>query len=280
MTAAETRRKPAPNYTHRKLNMEPKAVLSIVAAVALLGLALILNPFTVIEAGHRGVVTSFGKVGDEVLGEGIHFRVPIAQSVHEVDVRTAKRESTTAAYSRDSQVVELTSALNLRPDAAAVNRLYQEVGTAWQSVIVDPAVSESVKQVVATYTAQELLDKRAEVKDKIVVALRERLAGRPLIIDDYSITNFDFSDQYEAAVEAKQVAQQQALKAENELERVKFEAEQRVAQAQAEAEAIRIQAQAITSQGGEDYVKLKWIERWTGSLPQTVLGDAVPMVAI
>lgn len=116
------------------------------------------------------------------------------------------------------------------------------------------------------------------MKEAIETALKERLAEAHVIVTNVDIINFNFSQSFNTAIEAKVTAEQDAQKAKNDLERVKFEAEQRVAQAQAEAEAIRIQAAAVTSQGGADYVKLKWIEKWNGTLPQTSLGDAVPLI--
>jgi regulator of protease activity HflC (stomatin/prohibitin superfamily) len=140
-------------------------------------------------------------------------------------------------------------------------------------------VQESVKAATAQFTAQELIELRPKVKDEIRRHLAERLHARHIVADDFSIVNFDFSDSYEQSVEAKQVAQQNALKAENDLRRIRVEAEQRIAQATAEAEAIRIQAEAIRSQGGSEYVQLQAIAKWDGHLPeQFVPGSAIPFL--
>jgi regulator of protease activity HflC (stomatin/prohibitin superfamily) len=244
--------------------MSPKHIGAAVAAVIAIALLLILNPITIIDAGHRGVVTSFGKVSDTILDEGIHWRTPIVQKVREIDVRTIKGQTETLAYSKDTQTVSIEGAVNFHLQSDAVNKLFQEIGVDYVSKVIDPAVQEAVKTTVAEYTAQELLDKRGEVKDKILMSVKDRLAPKYIVVEDYSIINFDFSDAYEQAVEAKQVAQQNALQAENKLKQVEFEAAQRVASAEAEAEAIRIQAQAINSQGGQDYVELQKIDKWDG----------------
>lgn len=242
-------------------------------------LFLILNPFVIIGAGERGVVQNWGAVSDKVLEEGIHWRVPIQQHINKIDVRTVKMEVPAVAYSKDIQTVESLIALNYHLSVDKVNKVFQEIGKDFESRVISPAVQEVVKATTARFTAQDLIEKREQVSDEIRMSLTERLAQSNIIVDALSIVNFDFSDEYEKAVEAKQVAQQSALKAENDLKRIKTEAEQRVAQATAEATAIKIQAEAITQQGGENYVQLKAIERWNGILPtQMIPNGALPFL--
>jgi len=240
---------------------------------------LIVNPFVIVDAGHPGVVLNWGAVSGTVLEEGIHFVTPIAQSVKKIEVRTVKLDATASAYSKDLQTVEANTALNYHVMADSVNTLFQTIGMDYEARIVTPAIQEAVKSVTARFTAQELIEKRAEVKDEIKVELSTRLAKSFLQLDEFSITNLSFSEAYEQAIEAKQVSQQQALKAENDLTRIKVEAAQRIAQATAEAEAIRISAQAINSQGGADYVQLQAISKWDGHLPaQMIPGATVPFI--
>ena len=242
---------------------------------------VLVSPFVIINAGHRGVVVKLGEVQDNVLGEGIHWRTPLVESIKELEVRTVKLDVSTIAYSKDIQSVDVALTLNYHLVPETVNVLYRDIGGEYEARIINPAIQESVKAVSARYTAQELVELRAKVKDEIKNELSERLSKNFMQVDELSITDFAFSDQYELAIEAKQKAQQDALKAENDLKRVKFEADQRVAQATAEAEAIRIQAQAITQQGGEDYVNLKAIERWNGVLPvQMIPGSTVPFIQL
>lgn len=137
-----------------------------------------------------------------------------------------------------------------------------------------------MKASTAKFSAEELITKRAEVKDSITQTLAERMQKVGILISNVSIIDFDFSKSFNNAIEDKVTAEQEALAQKNKLEQVKYEAEQRVAQAKAEAEAIKIQAQAVTSQGGADYVKLKWIEKWNGVLPSTSLGEGTPMINI
>ena len=244
-----------------------------IGLVVVIIILLFLSPFVLVSAGHRGVVMNFGAVQDQILGEGLHWRTPVVQRVKSMDIQTQKLEVNTLAYSKDIQTVESQIVLNYALKADLVNRLYQEVGVDYERRLIDPAIQESVKSATAKFTAQELIEQRAKVRDEIKAELFERLETY-FIVSEFSITDFAFSDEYEKAVEAKQVAQQSALKAENDLQRVKTEAEQRVAQAMAEAEAIKIQAQAITQQGGRDYVNLKAVEKWNGQLPTQMIPNA------
>jgi len=239
---------------------------------------IFFNPFVIIGAGQRGVIMTWGSVGDKVFEEGIHFRIPIAQKIVKIEVRTVKHEVDTAAYSKDLQTVDAKIALNYHINPEKANRLFQEIGKDYEIRIIDPAINESVKATTAKFTAQELIEKREIVKDEIKTQLKIRLLERNIIVDELSIVNFDFSAEYEKAIEAKQVSQQQALKAENDLKRIKVEAEQRVAQAKAEAEAIRAQSDAANN---EKYVSLKALEvqleaikKWNGVLPTTFVPNS------
>lgn len=254
-----------------------KRIYYIFTPVLVVFLFYVFVPFTIVDTGHRGLVTRFGAV-DRILLEGIHWKIPLFEQVREVDVRTTKLEVKTTGYSKDLQVVESTLALNYHLNPEAIGKLFQEVGLEYELRIIDPALQESFKAVAANFTAQELIEQRPRVKEQIRGSLVERLGLKHVVVDDFSITDFAFSDQFETAVEAKQKAQQDALRAENELKKVQFEAEQRVTQAKAEAEAIRIQAQAITQQGGSNYVQLKATEKWDGKLPVYMLGDTVPFL--
>lgn len=254
-------------------------IAGVIGGIIVIVILIALLPFTIIGAGERGVVLTWGAVGDKVLSEGFHWLTPVSQSVEIMDVKTAKREVKSSAYSKDLQTVETTVALNFHANPDTVNTLYQKIGLDYAGRIIDPAIQESIKSATAQFTAQELVEQRAKVKDEIKTQLLNRLSGNYIVVDDFSIVNLDFSDTFEKAIEAKQEAQQNALKAENDLKRVKFEAEQRVAQAEAEAKAIQIQAQAITQQGGAEYVNLKAVEKWNGNLPQQMIpGGTLPFI--
>ena len=248
--------------------------------ILILVLLVLFWPFVIVPAGTRGVVLQWGAVSGKVWNEGLHFRIPIAQQVVILRVQTVKFDVSTSAYSKDTQTVTANVALNYHVNPESVNALYQKIGIGYQENVIAPAIQEAVKTATAKFTAQELIDQRPLVKDEIKAILNDRLTTNNLILDEFSVTDFSFTDEYERAIEQKQVAQQNALAAENKLKQTRIEADARVAQAEGEAKAIKIQAEAVTQQGGEDYVRLQWVSKWNGIMPTTVLGDAVPMVNI
>lgn len=254
-----------------------KIIIWSVGGLVALFVLMLVNPFVIISAGERGVVLRFGKV-DRVMQEGLNFRTPFVESVKQLDVRTQKEETAASAASKDLQTVSTTIALNFHLQPEQVGELWRNIGNQYKVRIIDPAIQEAVKASTAKFTAEELITKREQVKEEIKTELKNRLAASFIVVDELNIVNFDFSGQFNQAIEAKVTAEQNALAAKNKLEQVKFEAEQRVTQAKAEAEAIRIQAQAITQQGGENYVQLQAIQKWNGSVPTYMMGNAVPFI--
>lgn len=257
-----------------------KIAVGLVAAVIVLPIAA---PFAIVPAGHRGVMTTFGKITTDVFDEGLHFRIPIAQTMHLIEVRVQKGEGEGDAASRDLQSVHTSVALNYHIDPKSAVSVFREVGQEIGTKIITPAAQEAVKAATALYTAEELITKRPEVRDKIRGLLNERLAKHGVIVDEFSITNFAFSRSFTEAVEAKTTAEQQKLKAERDLQRIRVEAEQKVAQAKAEAESLKLQKQEVTAELlrlREIENQRKAIEKWDGKLPATLLGNSVPFVQV
>lgn len=237
---------------------------------------LFISSIYTIPAGFRGVVLTFGKPSEIVSDEGFHLKIPIAQTVKKIEVRTQKLETTASSASKDLQDVQTTIALNFHVIPDETNKLYQNIGPAYKERIINPAIQESVKAVTAGFTAEELITRRPEVRDGIKDALTDRLERSYVIVDDFNIVDFQFSEQFDLAIEAKQVAEQDALRAQRELERIKIEAEQKVTRAQAEADAIRLQAEQLKQ--NRDILELRAIEKWDGKLPVFTGGGAVPFV--
>ena len=253
----------------------------VVGAVALVIFSFFsLGVFTIIGPGERGVVLRLGAVEDRIMPEGFNWKMPFIEDVEKVDVKTQKEQVDAGASTKDLQNVTTTIALNYHPQADKVNKMWQNIGKDYKIRVIDPAIQEAVKAATAEFTAEELVTKRAEVKDKAILLLKERLLKHYIDLDDLSIVNFHFSESFNQSIEQKVRAEQDALTAKNRLEQVKFEAEQRVQQARGEAEAIRIQAQAIQAQGGKEYVNLKAIEKWNGTLPQYMMGEATPFISL
>ena len=261
-------------------DINPRAML--VPGLLLLVYVVFLAPaFGTVPAGHRGVVLSFGAVTGRVLGEGFYMVVPFIQTVEKMDVQVHAEKAKAAAASRDLQNVTTEVTLNYRLDPGKVATVYRDLRRDYIVRIIDPSIQEGVKSATAQFDAEELIVKRAAVKQLISEYLDVRLESHGIGVDAVSITDFQFSDEFSRAVEAKVTASQQALKATNDLRRIQVEAEQRITQAKAEAEAIRIQAQSINAQGGAEYVRLKAIEKWNGVLPQWVAsGSPVPVMDV
>lgn len=266
------------------VKMNPKFSSKVIMMFILVVIVVIIGvqSFTIIEAGHRGVVLQLGAVQPGVMDEGLHFRTPFIQSIVPMEVRVQKSETSQTSASKDLQTVATTIAVNYHLDGNNVNKLYQQVGMDYASRIVDPAIAEALKAVTAQYTAEELVSKRSEVSAKVKEVLKQKLAVYYIVLDEINIREFKFSEEYNRAIEAKQVAEQQALKSKLDLERIKIEKEQEITKAQAQAEALRLQKQEVTP----ELIELRKIEaqmeairRWDGKLPN-VTGGATPFINV
>ncbi len=244
---------------------------------------LFFRPWVQIGAGERGVLLNFGAVQDTVMNEGLHFRMPIKQTVAIVDVKVQKAVTDAAAASSDLQDVTSSVALNYHVIPDKANVVYQTIGVQFKERIIDPAIQEVMKAVTAQYTAEELITKRPAVSEAMRAALAERLLAYNIAVDTFSIVSFSFSKVFTEAIEAKQTAEQLALKSKRDLERIKIEAEQKITAAKAEAESLRLQKANIS----RDLIELrkieanlKAIEKWNGILPQVTGGGAVPFIGV
>lgn len=226
-----------------------------------------------IESGTRGLVFTTGSL-NYVADEGLHFKAPFVQRVKEVDITTQSTsvDKLTAA-SKDLQTVSANININYRVDANKLIEIYNQTRFDVENRVIQPRIKEALKVVTAKYTAEELITKRTEAKAELDSIVFEALKEYNIIVEDIQLTNFEFSAEFNKAVEAKQLEAQNALKAKNILERTKIEAEQSIVRSKAEAESIRIQSEAIRAQGGQEYVQLKWIQKWDGKMPVTQAGD-------
>jgi regulator of protease activity HflC (stomatin/prohibitin superfamily) len=234
-------------------------------------LILFIMAANIVGPGQRGIVTRLGAIQQEVLGEGFHLVNPFTEDVRRVDVKVSKEEVKTESSSKDTQQVFMTVAVNFHPDPTKVNKLWQDVGEDYVSKIIDPAMQGAVKATTAKYDAPDLITKRDQVAKEIKDSLQEHLTKYHIIVDEFNITNFNWSNEYAKAIEAKQTAIQLADKAKNDLERFKFEAEQAVATAKGQADSLallRVSATPETIRIKElDNQKLA-IEKWDGKLSQ------------
>lgn len=260
--------------TIKQDDVNPAKLVGIIAIVVIVAIIL-FSSFYTIEAGHRGVLLTFGKPSPMVMSEGLHFKIPIAQSVVKMEVRTQKVEVKADSSSKDLQDVQTEIALNFHLQPGSVNKLYQEVGLDYRERIIDPAIQEAIKSVSAQYTAEELITKRNNVKAEVKELLRDRLNEYHITVDDFNIINFQFSAEFDKAIESKVTAEQLKLKAEMDLLRIEVEAKQTIEQAKAEAEALKLQKAVITP----ELVELRKIEmmseaieKWDGKMPEATSG--------
>ncbi|MBZ4670837.1 MAG: prohibitin 2 [Clostridiales bacterium] len=255
----------------KEKNMGKKVSRYIIAAIiAVLAIVVLANSFCTIQAGHTGVVTTFGKVSEKVLEEGLHFKIPFIQQVIQIDNRVLKTDVESSSASKDLQMVSSTISVNYRVARNKSASIYQNVGVYFDDVIVKPAIQECVKSVTAQYTAEELITNRQVISQKMEDALSAKINPYGLNIEVFNIISFDFSEEFNKAIEAKQTAQQNALKAEQDLARVKIEAQQAIEKAKAEAEAYRLKNQEIT----EAMIRMEYINKWDGKLPYVISDGA------
>ncbi|MDQ7834744.1 MAG: prohibitin family protein [Humidesulfovibrio sp.] len=263
------------------LRKVPSGVIALVVGAVIL--LVFFTPWVQVGAGQRGIVLNFGAVQDKVLDEGLHPRIPIMQEIVLMDVKVQKVETDAAAASADLQDVSSRVALNYHiiPDKA--NVVFQKIGINFRERIIDPAILEVVKAVTAKYTAEELITKRPAVSEAMRVTLMERLGHNNIAVDAFSIVIFSFSKVFTEAIEAKQTAEQLALKARRDLDRIKIEAEQKITAAKAEAESLRLQKANISPDLLElrrIEANMKAIDKWDGVMPQVTGSGAMPLIGL
>jgi len=249
-----------------------KIVLGLLMAVALTGCG-----FEQVDEGYRGIYSRFGKVEGEALQPGMHFYNPFTADIFEMDVREQKLEGVTDAFTKDTQTVKVSFAVTYYPDPTKIHALYSQFGRDWDQKIIPQTVLGSIKDVIGQYIADDLVNKREVAKKAAQDELRENLASRTITLTRLDLTNLDFDDSYEKAVEAKVVAVQKAAEAKNHTVEIEEKAKQTVASAKADAEAMRIKTQALSQNKG--LVEYEAIQKWDGKLPEIMFGSAsVPMI--
>jgi len=270
-------------------------LITAIIIIIIAGGALSTLGFKRVPAGYRGVLLTWGKPEDKILGEGLNFVIPFIQSVELMNVQVQVAESTESAATNDLQEVSATVAVNFRLDPLAVNEIYRELRQDYVSRVIKPNIEESLKAATAQFKAEELITKRAIVKKAFDDILAERLHLFDIDVIAVSLTDFQFSQSFAAAIEAKVTAEQSALEAKNKLEQIRFEAQQQIIQAEAEknatiaralgeAQAVIIEADAtaaaievITAQMTAEYAQYLWLTQWDGKLP-LVVGEGTGLI--
>jgi len=242
----------------------------------LLALALLSTFVVVVPVGERGVLLRFGAIQDTVLDEGVHLIVPAVQSVKSLSVRIQSHLQRSEAATRDLQDVKIDLAVRWHLPAERVQRVYQRLGEseAIVTTVLEPAVEDGLKTVVASLTAEQLITERDTFRRNLEALLQQRLGAYDLALDDVDLVQLDFSSRFRAAVEAKQVAEQDARRAAFEALKAQRQAAARVYQAEGEA-----RAQELLSPGlSPELLQRQAIEKWNGHLPLVMGNDNLPLI--
>jgi regulator of protease activity HflC (stomatin/prohibitin superfamily) len=239
--------------------------------------------FTTIDAGYRGVVLRFGALTGRALEPGPHMIIPVFETVKPISVQVQVEKLDSQAASHDLQVVHTQVTLAYYQDPCCVTDIWAKLNDDALDRVVIPAIQEAIKAQTAQFDAEQLIAQRTVVRSGIEQYVRDRLIPHHIDIDAVSITDFNFSEDFNRAIEAKVTAQQNALKAQNDLNRIKIEAEQKITQAGAEAKALELQKLQITP----ELLQLRTIEmmqqHWDGHLPGVYMagqGGALPMIDV
>lgn len=261
-----------------------KLILPIV--IILLVILLAATSVVIVPAGSTGVLITLGKVSDNVYQEGLNFKIPFVQSVEIVSNKIQKQEVEAPAVSKDLQSVSSLIAVNYRIGLDSSASIYKNIGRDYQSIVLLPAIQESMKSVTARYTAEELITARSQVGQEIKETLESKVNEYGIIIDKFNIVNFEFSTEFNEAIEAKQVAEQNLIKTKTEQEQqiviAEAEAKKKVIEAEAEAEAIATKAQAqadanklLSDSLSDTLVDYQKVQKWNGELPMATGGDPI-----
>lgn len=252
-------------------------------------IVLLASSFTIVPAGHTGVILTLGKVSNSVYTEGFHLRIPFVQQVESLSNKIQVYETPASAVSKDLQTVSSKIAVNYRLVSDKSAEMYQNVGTDYQTVLITPVVQECMKSATAKYTAEQLITERAAVGDEVKSALDSKLNSYGIYIEKFNIVNFDFSAEFNTAIEAKQVAEQNLLKTETEQKQAitiaEAQAKQKVIEAEANANAILAEAEAqaeanrlLEESLSDKVIAYEQIDKWDGVMPKVVGGESNGML--
>ncbi len=288
------RRYDVPNVPDNVKRLTGTLIILLIIAIA--GITIVSTATVRVPSGYRGVLLTWGKVENTVLQEGLSFKVPFSQTVVLMNVQIQKAESTESTATKDLQEVSTTVAVNYRVNPEMANEVYKDLRQDYIDRVITPNIEESLKATTALFRAEELVTKRAEVKQTFDTILAERLSIFNIQVVSVSLTDFQFSPSFAAAIDAKVTAEQQALVSKNELEKIRYEAQQQIIQAEAAKNATIRRAegdalaqiiaanstaksiQIITSQMTDEYAQYLWLTQWDGKLPAVYTKDGSGLI--
>jgi regulator of protease activity HflC (stomatin/prohibitin superfamily) len=265
------------NYEKRSIKgkLTPKVIFFSVV-IALAAVLLLGQSFYVVPAGFVGVVTRWGAI-NRVVDPGLGIKIPLVEAVHRMSVQTQKDEIQATSASSNLQTVSAIIAVNYHLDGKFATAVYQSIGTNYQQIVVAPAIQNAFKSATARYTVENLIQQREQVRIAAETELQKQLEPYHIIVENFNIINFDFSPEFNASIEAKQVMEQNVQTAKLELEKARVSAQQKIVEAQAQADAQK----ALKDTGAltPEYMQYLFLSKWDGTLPQ-VMSGATPVFDI
>lgn len=262
-------------YKYTEPNV-PKIVIFVVVGTIIL--ITIASCFSVVETGEIGIRTRFGKIVGSTKNEGIILKSPL-EDITKINIKVQKYENkeVLSTSTKDMQIVNnIKVSINYQIDGTKAIDLYKKVGTKYKDTVLEPAIQETIKGVISKYTSEELVTKRSQISLDINNTLNERIKDYGINSVSVAINNFDFSEAYNQAIEQKAVAEQNVLKAQQELEKAKVESEKKIVEATATNKANELLKQNVT----DEVLMKQFIEKWDGKLPNTMSGDSIPFLKI
>ena len=244
--------------------------------VIFFALMVVFSSFYTVKSTERGVLSTFGRIQDRVIGDGLHFKIPFIQTVKHVNIQQKKFDGKENSYTRDVQTSEVEYTINYDLVKDNVAKLMKNVGEDYHNRIVVPYVRSALKESFGNFAATHIVENRDKVRRQIEDKLRETLSKEYFANIHFQLVNIDFDDQFETAIKEKQVAEQNALKAKNVTIQVEEQAKQTKIKAEAEADAMRIKANAL--ERNPKLVNYEAVQKWDGKMPQYMLGNSVPFI--
>lgn len=237
---------------------------------------VIFQPMTIVGVGERGVKVTLGQTSPVALEEGVHFVMPFISTVKKMNVKTVKSNIATMAQSKDIQQARIVYVVNYNLQPENAPKMWRTVGRDYVSIVVMPTVEGIVKDTIGKWNAQDIVANREKVASEVLFKLNEKLGPKYINVSDFQITEIQYSQAFEQAIESKVTAEQEALKAKNKTVQVQEEARQKIIASEAEAKSMAIRAQALTQ--NKNLVEYEAVQKWDGKLPQYMMGNSVPFV--
>lgn len=249
----------------------------VAGIILIVVLFIMFGGITVVNTGHRGIKTRFGEVVSNSLPEGIYFYNPLTSNITQMDIRVQKYPIKMETYTKDVQQTAVGVVINYALDPEKVHMLYKTVGKDYQGRVIQPQIYNAVKDVIGKWEADALIANRELATSEIQKRLTTELAKYDIIAQAVVLEDISYSKQFERAIEEKQIATQEAIKARNKTKQIEEEAKQKVMSAQAEAESMRIRSQALSQ--NKSLVEYEAVQKWDGKLPVNMYGSApIPFI--